>query len=912
MNNYVKICINNKKEEIMERIYLDGKERTEQIVDWRLWNKKETKQLMMTLVYRSGKTYTADYNRCKVKPTKKVNGNLLTKLNTNNVSCIDFAIEVGTKYTIIKYPKSEVLYAMKNDKIKLEKATNLHNEDVFKYFVSIAKERFNDALTSDKKIMTKNIIEQLSKVISHKDTVLHAYCYGEFQAREKKEELIFPFGLNDSQLLAIENAFSSQISVIEGPPGTGKTQTILNIIANILVDKKTVAIVSNNNPAVENVYEKLKKNDLDYIVAKLGNSGNKDKFFETIKNRNDEFISENMDIDSITTLVKNIRQYLVKKNRLAEVVAIKQEVAIEKEYLEDWKRTNHISDDTSIINRYKLKPNKLAELMAYLHFLSYKHFTFIDKMRLLVRFRIFNSEFLNDMEERNQFIYALQSSYYINRLKEIEKEEKQLQHVLKKNNYDDMLNKLEINSMLFLKQELKKNISGATSNYNSKNYQKDFNGFLKRFPVIGSSTHSIVNSIGSGYILDYIIIDEASQQDIVPGILSLGCAKNIIVVGDTKQLPHIPTKTKIVCPIEEYDCTKYSLLDSFVKVFKGKVPITLLKEHYRCHPKIIQFCNKQFYHNELIPMKMDYGEKALSMITTSKGNHTRSFTNLRELESIQKVGIGFEGDTGFIAPYNKQVNLSEEYLPYDVTKATIHKFQGRECKEIVFSTVLDKKQSSQRMINFVDDPCLVNVAVSRAIENFTLVTGDNVFTKNNKSIAALIRYINYYADEKELHQSPVISAFDLLYAEYDKSLTKLAKRLNPKDSRYQSEQIATLLLHDILIKDRFSSLLLHKQILLIQLVSFGQNNFTSRELKFMKDRSSCDFVLYYKVGKHPVAVIEIDGYAYHTKPKQIEFDELKNKILEKANLPLLRLSTIEGNIKEKIEEFLLNVLDNNQ
>ena len=35
--------------------------------------------------------------------------------------------------------------------------------------------------------------------------------------------------------------------IFYGPPGTGKTQTILNIIANIILQGKTVQIVSNNN-----------------------------------------------------------------------------------------------------------------------------------------------------------------------------------------------------------------------------------------------------------------------------------------------------------------------------------------------------------------------------------------------------------------------------------------------------------------------------------------------------------------------------------------------------------------------------------------------------------------------------------------------------------------------------------------
>ncbi|MBB2389583.1 AAA family ATPase, partial [Escherichia coli] len=78
---------------------------------------------------------------------------------------------------------------------------------------------------------------------------LHAYCSGQSKKRDSPWGLIFPFGLNESQLLAVERAFSSQISVIEGPPGTGKTQTILNVVANILIQNKTVAILSNNNSA---------------------------------------------------------------------------------------------------------------------------------------------------------------------------------------------------------------------------------------------------------------------------------------------------------------------------------------------------------------------------------------------------------------------------------------------------------------------------------------------------------------------------------------------------------------------------------------------------------------------------------------------------------------------------------------
>lgn len=112
-----------------------------------------------------------------------------------------------------------------------------------------------------------------------KDSALYAYLTKQNNAISNKNDyLLFPFGANQSQYTALQNALNSQISIIEGPPGTSKTQTILNIIANLIVQGKSIAVVSNNNAVTQNVFEKLQSYELDYLCATLGNKDNKESF----------------------------------------------------------------------------------------------------------------------------------------------------------------------------------------------------------------------------------------------------------------------------------------------------------------------------------------------------------------------------------------------------------------------------------------------------------------------------------------------------------------------------------------------------------------------------------------------------------------------------------------------------------
>lgn len=238
-------------------------------------------------------------------------------------------------------------------------------------------------------------------------------------------------------------------------------------------------------------------------------------------------------------------------------------------------------------------------------------------------------------------------------------------------------------SMVVLKDKLARKYEGSSSRrtFSEDNLWKEPYDVLAEYPVILSTTFSSRNSLNSDVVYDYLIMDEASQVDIATGALALSCARNAVIVGDTRQLPNVVTddikaKAKVIFDSfnisEGYQYTK-SFLQSILDVMPN-VTQTLLREHYRCHPKIINFCNQKFYHGELIIMTTDKGEEdVLSVVKTVAGNHERNHYSQRQIdviknEIIPKYALNPE-ETGIIAPYKNQVEaLSRDITEYPISQ----------------------------------------------------------------------------------------------------------------------------------------------------------------------------------------------------------------------------------------------------
>ena len=108
---------------------------------------------------------------------------------------------------------------------------------------------------------------------------------------------------------------------------------------------------------------------------------------------------------------------------------------------------------------------------------------------------------------------------------------------------------------------------------------------LVEYPVILSTTFSSRNSLNSDVVYDYLIMDEASQVDIATGALALSCARNVVIVGDTKQLPNVVTddiKAKAKAIFDSFNVSEgYQYTNSFLQSILDVMPNvtqTLLRE----------------------------------------------------------------------------------------------------------------------------------------------------------------------------------------------------------------------------------------------------------------------------------------------------------------------------------------------
>lgn len=511
------------------------------------------------------------------------------------------------------------------------------------------------------------------------------------------------------------------------------------------------------------------------------------------------------------------------------------------------------------------------------------------------------------VESVSHILTFIEFKFYISRISELKNEIVHLETILSRLDAKELMKSLTQNSMLILKATLSKHFSRERSIIESTSaLYHNGDKVLNDFPVVLSTTFSSRLCFNSDTLFDYVIMDEASQVGIDTGLLALSCAKNAVIVGDTMQLPNVikdEDKLKLkeigktVSVPDSYNVAINSLLSSVLPAIPA-VPTTMLKEHYRCHPDIINFCNQKFYGGKLIIMtQRQPDDKPLIAITTSEGHHSRGHFNQREIDTIKLEllpELEDHSDIGVVTPYNDQVDAIRSQL-HGIEVDTIHKYQGREKDTIIMSVTDDV------ITGFSDNANLLNVAVSRAKNKFCLVvTGNPQELKGN--IHDLLGYIRYRRGT--IIESKLRSVYDYLGTQTSSNISTASS-----DPTFDPEEITLKLIEKIRTTvPHLSHIKVLRHYPLRRLIK-DTDGLSNREIRYaMHPSTHIDFFIINRVSKEPLLAIETDGYTYHNKKsEQYDRDRMKDHILKSYGLPLLRLSTVGHSEEQQIVDALTHL-----
>jgi len=149
-----------------------------------------------------------------------------------------------------------------------------------------------------KYLMWKDLTERTdalrqNRVVKHLiDNPEHAFPGAEERFPDERDidrlpsatEIVMPLPADSSQVAATLAATQGRDFVIIGPPGTGKSQTIANMIASCLTARKTVLFVAEKTAALDVVHRRLREHGLgDHCLELHSNKADRRHFFSQLK-----------------------------------------------------------------------------------------------------------------------------------------------------------------------------------------------------------------------------------------------------------------------------------------------------------------------------------------------------------------------------------------------------------------------------------------------------------------------------------------------------------------------------------------------------------------------------------------------------------------------------------------------------
>lgn len=626
---------------------------------------------------------------------------------------------------------------------------------------------------------------------------------------------ITPLALSDSQERVIRNVENSKLIAVQGPPGTGKSQTIVNLVAHLIANGKTVLVASRMDKAVDVVADRLNDLGAPYLALRAGRMNyQKQLSFQLQELTSGKFELDDDVEDFIFADVKDMKQHLdclreteakcekiLKLEKdwhdLKDEIAQQSAVVGEMEYIRRPLKKSEIDNVNDVIKSLSDNMEKSGIFASFANMSSLRQLKKIldirdfevepenlDRLKVELDF-ITQKWRLRKIETDIQKIGNLH--VMMEQIRQMKKKQKYLAiNILKSTRRESLkallrdakkVRRIKVHSMALVERRKKKT--------NQIMEEEDFKPLLDAFPCWCVTTYAVSDSLPlKPGMFDVAIIDEASQCDIASCFPIMYRAKRTVVVGDDKQLPHLSflEKAKEQSFLSQYGIPeKYQLMwrfrtnSMFDLADYYSMNSVMLDEHFRSLPPIINFSNHEFYNDRIRVMKNDsMDDDALDIIKVPDGKVDMDATrNLPEIEALVKTlhEIIIEDERknpdnpvsiGIISPFRAQVEQLKISVPkvlsdYMIKKhrieiGTAHTFQGDE-RDIILMSWTFANNSYPQSITFLQKPNLFNVAVTRARSKCISFVSHDLETMPDGHFRHYVSYLKNYKERKAALQN---------------------------------------------------------------------------------------------------------------------------------------------------------------
>ena len=554
--------------------------------------------------------------------------------------------------------------------------------------------------------------------------------------------------LNAEQIQSVEFALTKSLTVVTGPPGTGKSQSIVAMVTSVLAAGKCVLVASRNHQALDAVQGRLSRiaPTIDFLVRTLDPASTIDRGFnDAVKqiamqpNQSLLFFDPAAQVE----LTQLARQRTATMKSLSRIEQIRLEMADLADRIESRKSSTRFPGI--------VQPSEDATKNRRSLWQSIVSFFLLRSQRVPDR-----SE-----EEVEALPEGTPTSKLIRRLRKLRSELAEIEEPGDPIEMTETIGQLAGKIVPAILSERTKLSGEQRQEFRERWANLELLGSGK-FPdtemshmVVKHRPLWLVSTLGTPKrvplepgLFDLVIFDEASQCDIASALPLLARAKRAVVVGDNNQLSFIPQlgidqdrnlmRAQGLEPttMGRFAQSRRSLFD-MASLIPGAECI-MLKQQYRSAAAIVDYISQEYYGGGLRvagnqqELKCPPGKTPGMFWTHVPAPRTEQRGNVNPAETTAIVSHlsdllereDYVGTVGVVTPFRPQAfaiwEAISNRLPHTLVEraelraGTVDSFQGDERDLILFSPCLGPSSTASALTFVTRDWRRLNVAISRA------------------------------------------------------------------------------------------------------------------------------------------------------------------------------------------------------